>query len=115
MGVAIATMAIVCVLSVFNGFEDIAAQSLSRLDPELKITPSSGKVIANADSLVKVVNGVEGVEIAIPTIEEQAFAIFKNQQKPVQIKAVAPQYAQVYDIDSTIIAGAFQLCDSNVS
>ena len=115
VGVAIATIAIVCVLSVFNGFEDVAARSLSRIDPELKITPTSGKVIANADSLARVVNDVEGVRCAIPTIEEQAFAIFNNQQKPVNIKAVAPQYAQVYEIDSTIIDGEFLLCDSNAS
>lgn len=115
VGVAIATMAIVCVLSVFNGFEDVAARSLSRFDPQLKITPLKGKVISNADSLALIINNIDGVKKALPSIEEQAFAITNNKQMPVNIKAVANDYAQVYDIDSTIIDGDFMLKDNDYS
>lgn len=115
VGVAIATMAIVCVLSVFNGFEDVAARSLSRFDPQLKITPLKGKVISNADSLALIINNIDGVKKALPSIEEQAFAITNNKQMPVNIKAVANDYAQVYDIDSTIIDGDFMLKDNDCS
>lgn len=115
VGVAVATMAIVCVLSVFNGFEDVAARSLSRLDPELKITPTNGKVITNADSLVQVVNSIEGVKASLPSIDEQAFAIFNDKQTPIRLMGVSSQYADVYAIDSTIIDGYFLLNDDDAS
>lgn len=115
VGVAIATIAIVCVLSVFNGFEDLAAQSLSKLDPQLKILPVKGKVIANADSLAQAISSVDGVKIALPEIEEQAFAIYRQQQMPVVIKGVDSLCQQLIDIDSTIIDGYFMLKDSLVS
>ena len=51
VGVAIATMAMVIVLSVFNGFSDLAAGKLSLMDPDLLVVPAHGKVICNADSL----------------------------------------------------------------
>lgn len=112
IGVAVATMAIVCVLSVFNGFEDVAAKSLSRLDPELKVLPVKGKVIANADSLAQEISKIEGVKIALPEIEEQAFAIFRQKQMPVVIKGVDSLCQQLVNIDSTIIDGQFLLRDS---
>ena len=112
LGVAVATMAIVCVLSVFNGFEDLAVKSLSQFDPQLKVVPSQGKVIENADSLIQIIEKVDGVKAAVPSIEEQAFAIFNNEQMPVTIKGVSPEYANVYAIDSIIIDGTFLLKDS---
>ena len=115
LGVAVATMAIVCVLSVFNGFEDLAARSLSQFDPQLKIVPSQGKVVENADSLIQIIEKVDGVKAAVPSIEEQAFAIFNNKQMPVTIKGVSPKYADVYSIDSIIIDGAFLLQDADDS
>ena len=112
VGVAIATIAIVCVLSVFNGFEDLAAQSLSMFDPQLKVTPKEGKVIENADSLAVEIAKIEGVKIALPEIEEQAFAIFNQQQMPVVIKGVDSLCQQLIKIDSVIIDGNFLLRDS---
>ncbi|MDE5554951.1 MAG: ABC transporter permease, partial [Muribaculaceae bacterium] len=50
-GVAVATMAIVVVLSVFNGFSKLSEDHLSKIDPELKVTVKSGKVFAGSDSL----------------------------------------------------------------
>ncbi len=115
VGVAVATMAIVCVLSVFNGFEDVAARSLSRLDPELKITPANGKVIVNADSLAQVINSIDGVKASLPSIDEQAFAIFNDKQTPIRLMGVSSKYADVYAIDSTIIDGYFLLKDNATS
>ncbi len=115
VGVAVATMAIVCVLSVFNGFEDLASKSLSMIDPEVKIAPIKGKIIDNADSLALEVEKVNGVKRALPSIDEQAFAICNKKQMPVMLKAINPQYAQVYDIDSTIIDGQLLLNDKDAS
>ena len=113
LGVAVATMAIVCVISVFNGFEDVAAKSLSQFDPQLKIYPSLGKVIENADSLINVIEKIDGINVAIPAIDEQAFAIFNNQQMPITLKGISSRYANVYAIDSIVIDGTFLLQDDD--
>ena len=114
-GVAVATMAIVCVLSVFNGFSDLSAAHLSLLDPDLKITPLEGKSISSVDSLIYEIEQIDGVDVAIPTIEEQALAIYGDRQMPVMIKGVPPEYENTTDIKSIVIDGDFCLTDSIAS
>ena len=114
-GVAVATMAIVCVLSVFNGFSDLSAAHLSLLDPDLKITPLEGKSISSVDSLIYEIEQIDGVDVAIPTIEEQALAIYGDRQMPVMIKGVSPEYENTTDIKSIVIDGDFCLTDSIAS
>lgn len=87
-GVAVATMAIVCVLSVFNGFTKLAYDRISLIDPELKIVPAEGKVIENADSLAGIVASVASVACVSPSIEEQGLAVYSGRQMPVNIRGV---------------------------
>lgn len=112
-GVAVATLAIVCVLSVFNGFADLAGDKLSQLDPEIKVYPISGKVIADADSLSSVLREIPGVVVASPTIEENALAVYGNRQMPVVIKGVTEDYDKLTSIRSIVKEdGTFKLSDS---
>ncbi|MBR6640086.1 MAG: FtsX-like permease family protein [Muribaculaceae bacterium] len=114
-GVAVATMAIVCVLSVFNGFSDLSAAHLSILDPDLKITPVEGKSISSVDSLIYEIEQIDGIDVAIPTIEEQALAIYGERQMPVMIKGVPLEYENTTGIKSIVIDGDFYLTDSIAS
>lgn len=114
-GVAVTTMAIVCVLSVFNGFSDLSEAHLSILDPDLKITPVEGKSISSVDSLISEMERIDGVDVAIPTIEEQALAIYGERQMPVMIKGVPSEYEHTTDIRSIVIDGDFYLADSVAS
>lgn len=104
-GVAVATMSIVCILSVFNGFSDLAASHLSLLDPEIKVTPATGKTIQNADSLAASITQLPDIEKATATIEEQALAIYGDRQMPVRIKGVPENYDSITSLRSTIIDG----------
>lgn len=105
-GVAVATLAIVVVLSVFNGFTELASTRLGILDPQLRIEPVSGKVIADADSLARIVNRLQGVSAAIPTIDDQALAISGGRQMPIHLKGVpTAAYDSVAQLQSAIIAG----------
>ncbi len=108
-GVAVATMAIVCVLSVFNGFADVAAQRLSVFDPQLKVTPIHGKTIADADEMALTVRRAApgAVHAVAPTIEEHALSIYDGRQKAVRIKGVDSVYHHVTDITPVIIDGEF--------
>ena len=106
-GVAVASMAIVCVLSVFNGFSDLAYSRLSIVDPQIKIVPRSGKIIQSADSLAETLISMAEVRHAAATIEDQALAMFRNRQMPIQLKGVPSDYDSVTGIARTIIDGMY--------
>lgn len=105
-GVAIATAAILCVLSVFNGFKSVLTQRSDRLTPDLEISAVHGKVIANSDSILNIVNLIPGVLRATPIIEEQALAIFDTHEMPVMLRGVNfDEYRRIASLDSIIISG----------
>jgi len=110
-GVVVATAAIVCVLSVFNGFRGVIMDRLATLDPPLAITATTGKAIADADSVVRAVTAVEGVQRCIPVIEDQALAVFADYQMPVRIKGVTDDYTALHSTDSIMLDGSFTLHD----
>ena len=72
--IAVAAAAMVIVLSVFNGFTQLAESKLSALDPDYMLTPAEGKAIGNAGELTARLGAIGGVERAAPEITEQAFA-----------------------------------------
>lgn len=110
-GVVVTTAALICILSVFNGFIDLIGAKLAKLDPPLIVNAAEGKTIANADSLAQVIETVQGVKIALPTIEDHGLALFSDNQMAVTIKGVTDNYDLVTDIDDVIIDGGFILDD----
>ncbi|MEF2643483.1 MAG: FtsX-like permease family protein [Paramuribaculum sp.] len=106
-GVAVATAAIVCVLSVFNGFSDMALGRMSKSDPQFKITPVEGKVIASADSLAASLTGLGEVAAAVAVIDENALAMHEGKQMAVTVHGVPEGYQNVTPIDSSIIDGGY--------
>ena len=110
-GVIVATAAIVCVLSVFNGFSKLIHSKLSMLDADIAITATLGKTIADADSVAAVARGVAGVEMALPVVEDKALAMFFNYQMPVTLKGVPNGYDSLTNIRGTIIDGKYLLDD----
>ena len=110
-GVVVATAALICVLSVFNGFRGLIMGKLAMLDPQVAITATMGKTINDADSVVDVVNNIPGVERAVPVILDQALAIYAQYQMPVRLKGVPDNYNTMNDIDSVIVDGEWKLRD----
>lgn len=103
-GVAVATAAIVVVLSVFNGFTDLAASHFSFIDPDLMVTPARGKTISDGDSLAVAIAGMEGVAAATPTLTERGLLVAGDSQLGVVFKGVAPGYTSVVDIAPAVVA-----------
>ena len=99
VGVAIATAAMVVVLSVFNGFSDLAARNLSRLYPQLRVERADGRVIADGDSLAAALKAAPGVAAAVPVLGERALAVTETAQTAVVFKGVPDSYTRVADID----------------
>lgn len=103
---AIATAAIICVLSVFNGFRREIGVRLDSMLADIEITPSSGKVFANADSLMERVLKIEGIETAAPTLTDNALVIYNGQEMPVTIKGILPdKYEKITSVRQIIPDG----------
>ena len=103
-GVAVATAAIVIVLSVFNGFSTLIHSRFSSIDPDLMIVPESGKVFARADSLARIATDVEGVTAASPTLSERGLIIAgDNSQLGVVFKGIDDDHTRVNDIDEITV------------
>lgn len=111
-GVALATAAMVIVLSVFNGFSEFAETKFSRFDPDLMIQPTKGKVIAGADSIAEAIKAAEGVGDASPIIEERAFATAAGRQMPVVVRGIAPDSPMHRALQRIIIDGQPMLSDA---
>ena len=110
-GVVVATAALICVLSVFNGFRGLIMGKLAMLDPQVAITTTMGKTISDSDSVIAAVSDIPGVERAIPVIEDQALAIYVDLQMPVRLKGVPDDYNTMNDMDSVIVDGEWKLQD----
>lgn len=104
-GIAVAAFAMVCVLSVFNGFTDLAASRLSAIDPEIKITLPYGEVIADGDSLAAAVAAVDGVDEARQVLEQRALAVSDGDQMPVRVRGIADNYSDVSSLSDLVIDG----------
>ena len=111
-GVVVTTAALICVLSVFNGFAALIGGKLSMLDPQIAITASEGKAIDNADSLIARISSLPGVKVAVPTVEDHCLAIFGDYQMPVRLKGVPQGYDSLTTITPAILEGEFLLDDT---
>ncbi len=115
-GVALATLALVCTLSVFNGFQDMVAGFFTAFDPELKITVREGKVFDGEDERVRAVCALPEVEVVTRTLEENAMVQYKDRQAMVVLKGVEDNFEQLTSIDSILYGnGEFLLRDSIVT
>ena len=110
-GVVVATAALICVMSVFNGFSGLIMGRLAMLDPDVAVTPSMGKTVSDADSVIDAVSAVPGVERAIAVVIDQALAVYGQYQMPVRLKGVPYDYNTMNDIDSLMVDGQWCLRD----
>ena len=114
-GVALATLALVCTLSVFNGFQDMVAGFFTAFDPELKITIREGKVFDPLESRVQQVRALPEIDVWTETLEENAMVQYKDRQAMAVIKGVEDNFEQLTSIDSLLYGtGKFILNDSVV-
>ena len=110
VGVAVATMALVVTLSVFNGFHDMVASFFTSFDPQLKILPVKGKTVAADDPLLTKVKQLPQVEVAMECVEDQALAVYQGRQAMVTVKGVESSFEQLTHIDEILLGdGQFEL------
>ncbi len=110
VGVAVATMALVVTLSVFNGFHDLVASFLTSFDPQLKVTPVKGKSVAADDPRLTEIRQLPEVDVATECMEDQALVVYKDHQAMVTVKGVDDNFDQLTHIGEILIGdGDFEL------
>ena len=111
LGVAVATMALVVTLSVFNGFSDLVASLFTAFDPQLKITPVEGKTAPADDPVLTDIRALPQVEVATECVEDQALVVYHGQQAMVTVKGVDDNFDQLTHIRRILLPeeGDFQL------
>ncbi|MDR2815271.1 MAG: ABC transporter permease [Proteiniphilum sp.] len=108
-GIAIATAAMVCVLSVFNGFGGIVESMFSVFDPDLKITVKEGKVFDYHTPEFEKALQVNGILIISESLEENALFMYGESQVPVLMKGASEEFKLMADMEKLLLDGSFKL------
>ena len=109
VGVMVCTMALIIVLSVFNGFDSLIKSMFSNFDPDIKITPAQGKVFDPQTDTLKRISQLSYVDCVCETLEENVLLEYDKHMQPATLKGVSEQYSRLTGIDTTIISGEFVL------
>ena len=110
-GVMVATAALICVLSVMNGFSSVVEQMFSQFDPELRIEAREGKFFRLDSPEMQAVSSMEAVKIFSPTIEETALVQYQDHQVAAELKGVSDRFQELTHIDSIIHDGFYSVYD----
>jgi lipoprotein-releasing system permease protein len=112
-GVTVGTMALIIILSVFNGLEEMVRSIFNTSDPDLKITLAEGKVFKPDPAKLDELSSVNGVTAYSLALEENALLKYGDRQTISIIKGVEDNYSSVSGIDSSMYDGEFLLTDRN--
>lgn len=114
-GVAVGTMALVIVLSVFNGFHDLVASLFTNFDPQIEVVPLKGKTVnADAPELDRI-RHLDFVDVATDVVEDQAIAVYGDRQRMVTVMGVDENFDQLTNISDILYGdGDFTLRVANL-
>ena len=112
-GVAVGTMALIIVLSVFNGLEGLVSSIFNTFDPDLKIIASAGKVFAPDSANLLRLSEVRDISAYSLTLEENALLRYGDRQYIAIIKGVDENFTKVTALDSSMWEGEFRLKTGN--
>ncbi|KAA0989570.1 FtsX-like permease family protein [Dyadobacter aurulentus] len=112
-GVAVGTMAMVVVLSVFNGMEELNRKIFKTFDADVKVTPAAGKRFEITDAILGDIKKVTGVRLVTQIIEDNALARYGNQQTIVRLKGVDYSFEEQGRLDTALIEGSLKLYGMN--
>lgn len=112
-GIAVGTAALILVLSVFNGFEDLLSGLFGYFNPEVKVIPAKGKTFVVDSLTLEKIRNLPGVAVVSETLEEIAFFEYSGSQDFGVLKGVDAFFARVNDIDSTVREGDYKLLEDD--
>ena len=109
--VCVVTAAMVCVLSVMNGFGNLVEHMFSEFDPEIKIVATDGRYFRTDTATIKQLHQLACVEVVSEVVEETALVRYKEHQLPARLMGVDDRFRQITHIDSIISDGSFSVYD----
>jgi lipoprotein-releasing system permease protein len=112
-GIAVGAGALLLVLSVFNGFEDLITGMYNSFNPDLKVVAEKGKTFQADANLMRQLYAMEGVEAVSATLEEVAFFEYKDNQDFGTLKGVDTNYRQVSRVDSMVREGMYKIMEED--
>lgn len=115
LGVATGTMALVIVLSVFNGFDRVVKSLFSTFDPDIEISAAEGKTFSPDPATTRAISELPGVVAVSEVVEENVLLLYDENQHIATIKGVDEVYKEVTGLDSMIYEGEMKLKDANRS
>ena len=112
-GVALATAAMICTLSVFNGFQSVVADQFTAMDPDIKVVPAVGKSFKTSMPAVADVKSLPQIDVLSFSVEDMAMAQYNGRQVMVTLKGVDDNFFELTDIEKSLYGrGERVLCDS---
>ena len=115
VGVAVGTMALVIVLSVFNGFHDLVASFFTNFDPQIELVPTQGKTAPADDPLLDKIRKMPQVSVHTDVLEDQGLAVYGDRQQMVTVMGVDDNFTQLTNISDILYgAGEFTLQAANL-
>lgn len=114
LGISIGTAALILILSVFNGFEDLIEKSFNSFNPDIKVTPAKGKFFKSDDKILNLLKNTDGISSYSLVLEEVAYFKYGNNRTVGIIKGVDENYPKVNNIDSLMVGGIYKLESENV-
>ena len=115
VGVAVGTMALVIVLSVFNGFHDLVASFFTNFDPQIELVPTQGKTAPADDPLLDQIRKMPEVSVHTDVLEDQGLAVYGDRQQMVTVMGVADNFTQLTNIGDILYGdGEFSLQAANL-
>ena len=111
VAVGVVTAAMVCVLSVMNGFGVMVEQLFSQFDPDLRITAQKGKSFSISEEKKDELLGLPSVDLLSESITETALVYFEDKQMPVQLQGVDAEFDELTGIEQIITDGHYEVYD----
>ncbi len=113
VGICVATVALVCTLSVYNGFQQLISGLYNSFDPDLRITLVEGKTFDASLPEMKRLRNLDCVDVMAESLEENAMIRNKGKQTTITVKGVTSDYVRLIRPDSVVTSGNFMLEDGD--
>jgi ABC-type lipoprotein release transport system permease subunit len=108
LGIMISTAALIIILSVFNGMEDLVTKSINSFNPDLKVTIKEGKVFTIDSTLLLQLESLQEVQSVDVVVEDMLLLSYGERQALARLKGCNQNYISVNQIDTLLIDGAFK-------
>lgn len=111
VGFAVGSFALVVVLSVFNGFEDLVVSLYNSFDPDMKVTPAKGKVFNPDTTKIAELRNIDGILHITEVLEENALLKYGDKQAFATVKGVGQGFVKYSGLDTMMVEGELRLQD----